>query len=169
MTQQFTHISAPREWNISLCNIKRKILFPGIPKEKCNFLELPKKDTFSLIPKQPYFFLNPKRNILFPRSQRTILFLESPKKKMSFKHKRNKLVKARKMRKPPVFLGRGKLWFKKVWAQNICIDFSADKENNFLSSFFYIFLLSKSRLAPATRLAGGSSRWGWTATYCSIF
>ena len=41
---------------------------------------------------------------------------------------KNKLAKARKTRKSPGMLslkkfGPGKLWFKKVWAQNIFIDF----------------------------------------------
>ena len=48
---------------------------------------------------------------------------------------KNKLAKARKMRKPAGTLGislfgPGKLWFKKVWAQNMCIDFLAELDHS---------------------------------------
>ena len=46
----------------------------------------------------------------------------------------NKLAKARKMRKPPGTLGLkkfgpGKLWVKKIWGQNISIDFLAEVDH----------------------------------------
>ena len=46
----------------------------------------------------------------------------------------HKLAKARKTRKSPGTLGLnkfgpGKLWFEKVWAQNMYIDFLAELDN----------------------------------------
>ena len=54
--------------------------------------------------------------------------------KMNYNQK-NKLAKARKTRKSPGSLGLkkkfclGKFWVKKVWAQNIFIDFLAKLDN----------------------------------------
>ena len=60
----------------------------------------------------------------------------------------NKLAKARKMRKPTgtlslKFFGPGKLWVKKVLAQNIFIELIHSKKISFHSSVFS-FLLSKN-------------------------
>ena len=60
---------------------------------------------------------------------------KTKKMKKMKKTERNKLAKAWKMRKPAGTLGislfgPGKLWFKKVCAQNMCIDFLAELDHS---------------------------------------